>query len=116
MKKIKKILAFSTIALLLSSCFTISDGNISNSSSAMLSSNNFRYVKTVEGKSSSTMIFGMGGSNDGLVKNAVNELRKELNANQVLTNITIDKNNSTILFGLIIKKSFHVSADVVEFE
>ena len=58
----------------------------------------------------------MGGSNDGLVKNAVNELRKELNANQVLTNITIDKNNSTILFGLIIKKSFHVSADVVEFE
>ena len=53
---------------------------------------------------------------DGLVKNAVNELRKELNANQVLTNITIDKNNSTILFGLIIKKSFHVSADVVEFE
>jgi len=67
----KNIFSILTIVLFFSSCFTISDGNISNSSSATLSTNNFEYVKTVEGQSSSVMFLGLGGLNGGLVKNAV---------------------------------------------
>jgi len=110
----KRLIFIVSIVVLFSSCFTLSDGNI-GSSSAALSTNNFKYLRTVNGKSQSVMILGLGGLNDGLVKKAVNYLRKDLKSNQALTNITIDKNVTFWFGGLIINQKIYASADIVEF-
>ena len=111
----KQLIFLLSVIVLFSSCFTISDGNI-GSSSAALNASNFRYVETVNGKSQAVMFLGLGGINNGLVRKAVNSLRKDLKPNQALTNITIDKNTTVILGGLLINKTIYISANVVEFD
>ncbi|MAJ89655.1 MAG: hypothetical protein CMD08_00040 [Flavobacteriales bacterium] len=110
----RRLLPFLFFATILSSCTILSDGNI-GSSSASLHTNNFRYLKTVNGESHTLFILGIGGANDGLVKKAMNSLRTNLQDNQALTNITVDKHHTVLLFGLVIFKEIYVSADVVEF-
>ena len=111
----KRLIFVLSISVFLSSCFTISDGNI-GSSSAALNASNFRYVGTVNGQSQAVKFLGLGGVNNGLIRKAVNSLRKDLKSNQALTNITIDKNITVILGGLLINKTIYVSANVVEFD
>lgn len=111
----KKLIFILPILLFLSSCFTLSDGNL-GCSSAELSTNNFKYVSTVYGTATSSKFLGLGGLNRGLVRKAVDELRKDLKPNQALANMTIDKNNTFVLGGLIINQTIYVSADIVEFD
>ena len=111
----KRLIFVLSILVFFSSCFTISDGNI-GSSSAALNASNFRYLETVNGQSQAVRFLGLGGINNGLIRKAVNSLRKDLKPNQALTNITIDKNITFILGGLLINKTIYVSADVVEFD
>ena len=92
----------------------MSDGNI-GSSSADLSTNNFKYVKSVKGKSQTVMILGFGVANAGLVANAVEDLKGDLVDNQALINIALDKNVTVWFGGIVVNKTVRVSADVVEF-
>ena len=111
MRRLLPVLFFATI---LSSCTILSNGNI-GSSSASLNTNNFRYIKTVNGESYTVYILLQGGGTTGLVRKAMNSLRSNLQDNQALTNITVDKNHTLLFFGLVIFKKIEVSADVVEF-
>jgi hypothetical protein len=111
MRRLLPVLFFATI---LSSCTILSKGNI-GSSSVSLNTNNFRYLKTVNGESHTLFILGQGGGTTGLVRKAMNSLRSNLQDNQALTNITVDKNYTLLLLGLVIFKEIYVSADVVEF-
>lgn len=111
----KKLIFILPIALFLSSCLTLSDGNLGQWSSVELNTNNFKYVTTVHGSATASYFLGFGGLNKGLVRTAVDELRKDLKPNQALTNLTIDKGNTFMFGGIIMSKSVYVSADVIEF-
>jgi hypothetical protein len=118
--KIKMFLLLSVATLLLSSCAATHSGNILNSTA--LSAPNFTYVKrNIHGKSTATYFFGIGGlKRQALVEDAKQDMLftesgSILNENQALANVTINFKNTYILFGLYVKVTCTIGADVVQF-
>lgn len=121
MKTMIKTLLFGVIVtLLLSSCAGIHSGAML--SSTALNAPNFIYVKrNIQGHSTATYILGMGGlKRETLVEDAkqdmlFTETGSVLSENQALANVTINFKNAYWVFGLYVKVTCTVGADVVQF-
>lgn len=117
MKKIVYRISF--VAGLLISITSCAFHNGAIQSSAVLSSNNFKYVKRdVSGTAAAHYIFGIGGlSKDELVAEAKKDLvvKNKLQGNQTLVNVSIGWKR-TIIYPLVISNRCVVTADVVEFQ
>ncbi len=117
MKKIilKSIIAIS-FAFLISSC-ALHTGYMSNSAS--LSSANFSYVKqNIQGVSTATYFFGIGGfAKETLVNDAKSMMinSSPLKSNQTFANITVNF-KSCFYFGIVSTVTCTVTADIVEFK
>jgi hypothetical protein len=114
MKALKSFFAIAIICLTTSSCAT-HWGMMS--SSASLSSNNFKITKVAIGTSSTLKIFGLGGlAKDALIFEAKKDLLQNnpLREGQVLANVTTDIKTSIIFF--VITEKATVTADIVEFK
>jgi hypothetical protein len=115
----KHIFTFSIILFLIihSSCISTHNGFIQSPSFSV--KNNFKIVSTIEGKSKATYILGIGGNlREGLINEAKKNMysKYSLNANQNLTNITVDiKRTFFILPLFFMSQNIIVSADVIEF-
>jgi nucleoside-specific outer membrane channel protein Tsx len=115
----KQIFKFSTLLFLIfhGSCISTHNGFIQSPSFSV--KNNFKIVSTIEGKSKATYILGIGGNlREGLVNEAKKNMYSKylLNANQNLTNITVDiKRTFFILPIFFMRQNVIVSADIIEF-
>lgn len=89
------------------------------SSSASLSSNNFKYViKDAKGSASVTQFLSLiPGFKATLINDAKMEILKKypLKDNQVLANITVDFKNNLILGPVIRTTKCTITADIIEF-
>jgi len=110
----KQFLFLLSIALLLSSCWSVNVGPSFSGSGTVLGSNNFKYIKTVSSQSKSYRILLFGGKNINMTE-AINKLRKNLKSNQALTNIATDHNVVAVLGPVFITSTLDISADIVEF-
>jgi hypothetical protein len=117
MKKI--ILRISLVAGLLVSITSCAFHNGAIQSSAVLSNNNFKYVKRdVRGSSVAHYVVGFGGlSKDELVAEAKKDLisTNKIQGNQTIVNLTIGWKR-TIVFPLVVTNRCIVTADIVEFQ
>lgn len=87
-------------------------------SSAALNSANFSYTGHLEGKSTATYIFGIGGmTKRTLVDDARENMlsKNPLKSNQALANLTVNWKRSYILGFVYSTLSCVVTADVVDF-
>jgi hypothetical protein len=119
-RTIKTLLCLFIATLLISGCAATHTGNILNSTS--LSSPNFTYVKrNLQGKSTATYFFGIGGlKRQALVEDAKQDLLftesgSVLGDNQALANVTINFKNAYLVFGLYVRVTCTIGADVVQF-
>lgn len=116
----KKQLLFLTLALipiLFSSCITTFQGDIFQSGFT-ISDSDFKIIRTENGSTKATYVFGIGGNNhQGLILEAKQDLYRKckLGKNQQLTNITTDVRNSGIFYPIIITQTVTISADIIEF-
>jgi len=113
MKKLYYIIILST----LTSCLSVHSGYIT--SSAALTSNNFKYLnKSVLGKSDVFyfLIFG-GFTRNALVTDAFSDMKINypLKDNQVYANTAVNFKTSNYFFGVVNSVKCTVSADIVEF-
>ncbi len=112
-----KKLGFLILLTTLTGCVSFFDGSFQSPSFA--TKDNFRIVKTIEGKAQATYVFGIGGSlRDGLVNEAKRNMYSmyPLKPNQNLTNITVDTKVTSFIFPVFYQsKVVFVSADVIEF-
>lgn len=86
------------------------------SSSANISSSNFKIVKTVSGQSKTLKVLGIGGlGKDALVAEAKATLlfKYPLAENQILGNVVVDSKTSFLLVVSIQRVT--VTADIIEF-
>lgn len=93
---------------------TNSDTNLTN---VELSNANFRVIKDVEGFSSATYIFGIGGLSEKAARdNAVADMTRnaELKGSQALVNVHIKSHVSTVLF-IYTRVSCTATGQVIEF-
>jgi hypothetical protein len=118
MKKNQSLLGLIIVSVLLfSSCAATHSGYMS--SSASLSSANFKYVeKGLKGEATATYVFGFGGlAKATLVDAAKQKMLKSypLQSNQALSNLTVNFKNS-FYAGLFTTVTCIVTSDVVEFK
>jgi hypothetical protein len=109
---------FTLLSLLfLASCVSVHTGM--PSSSASLSSNNFKYViKDAKGSASVTQFLSLiPGFKETLINDAKMEILKKypLKDNQVMANITVDFKNN-LIFGPVVRTTkCTITADIIEF-
>jgi hypothetical protein len=119
--KIRTVLLIAVIiSVLLNGCAGIHSGTMLNS--VALSSPNFTYVKrNIQGTSTATYFLGIGGlKRQTLVEEAkqdmlFTETGSVLSENQALANVTINFKTTYLVFGLYVKVTCTVGADVVQF-
>lgn len=84
---------------------------------ASLTQSNFKYVSTVTGRTTATLVFGIGGlSRKSSAENAVRNMfvNASLQPNQTITNIAVSQTNKIIL-GIICIRTTIATGQVVEF-
>ena len=81
-----------------------------------LSSANYHYVKTVEGTAYSAYLLGLFGGDNARDAIIDAKAKAQLKNNQALANVAVVNKTQFLLFGLIIKVTTTITADVVEFE
>ena len=114
MKKLFLFLIALIFCFAITGCATMSNLTAVDTGTAV-SSANFHYVKTVEGTATSTYIFGLfGGDNAGKAV-ADAKAKANLQKNQALTNVAA-VSTTKVMFGVLIRITTTISADVVEFE
>ena len=99
-----------------SSCISLHSGYISGIIPA--TENNFKYVGNAVGTSEAVYIFGLGGfSNEGLVRNAKNNLilNNPVKDGQSLVNFTFDQQR-TFWFGIVWIHKVIITADIIEYQ
>lgn len=115
----KYFLRFSSILFLFiySSCISTHSGTFQSPSFSV--KNNFKLVSSIEGNSSATYIFGIGGNlREGLVSEAKKNMysKYSIQSNQNITNITTDiKIKYFILPIIYMSQNVIISADVIQF-
>ena len=112
-----KLLCLLISPICLSSCVTTFQGNFFQSGFS-INDSDFKIIRTEQGKTKATYIFGIGGNlHDGLILEAKQDLYKKckLEKNQQITNITTDVRNSNIFYPIIITQTVTISADIIEF-
>ena len=121
MKKILSRVAMAVAAvILLASCGVTSNLAFNanqNETNVVLSQKNYHVVKTVKAEVSASYIFGIGGlSKQALRNNVIAELTKEagLTGSQALINVTV--HNSSKMFLVYNKLTYHAEATVIEFD
>ncbi|MCR5822594.1 MAG: hypothetical protein K6F85_06755 [Bacteroidales bacterium] len=117
----KKIILASicVFSLALSGCagFSSVNHNAVNQTEVVLQSNNYKVVKHVEGSTTSSYIFGIGGNTKQTMKdNAVSEMFKnaDLQNNQAVININYTTASRTIL-GVYLETKVTAYGTVIEF-
>ena len=111
----KKITLLGFCILLFSSCMTLHKGYLSPLSSD-IDESEFRYVRTVYGKSEAIYFLGLGGGNKaGLIREAKENLRakNQLQDGQALINYTVDNQFWTVL-GIVSGSTVIMSADLID--
>jgi len=112
-----KLFTLLLTTLAFSSCITFYSGT--TTSSAALSSNNYKYIaKGVQGTASVTQWLQIfAGYKHTLINDAKNNIltRYQLKDNQALANITVDLKDDLILGTLIKKTKCTITADIIEF-
>jgi protein involved in sex pheromone biosynthesis len=118
MKKITVLLIFSV--LLLTSCATSFKGYTTNGTVVNLEKNNFEVINSVSASSTAKYILGFGANKkNGLISEAKVELSQNAKLNgkpRALANEVVEVKTQKIFFGLIVKATAIVTADVVEFK
>ena len=116
MKKIALLLLFT---VLFTSCAATFQGYTTNSTVVNLEKNNFEVTDRVSASSTATYILGFGGNKkNGLISEAKAKLSKDaklIGKSKALANEVVEV-KSQIIFGIMIKYSVTVTADVVEFK
>lgn len=120
MKKNALIILIGTIVLMMSSC-GVHNGLTYNSNGhnteVQLSKNNFKVVKSIQGKATATYILGIGGLNKkALIANARAEMLKDAGlegSSKAVINETVELQVSNYV--LYVQYNVTVSAHVVEF-
>ena len=122
--RIFKIAFFFSLALIFSNCATYHSGHLT--SSAILESNNFRYIeRNVKGNSSTSYSFWylFGGNvkslnpEDGLAEAAMTDLLSKypLEDGHSLANLSVNYKNKGTFWDFFVNVTCTVSADVVEY-
>lgn len=110
------LLVFALTSCGVSSSFVANVSNITTS--VELSQKNFKILNKVEGISSNTYIFGVGGlSNTALVEKAKNKMMNKadlIGGSKMVINITYDTHN-TFIVPFFYKKTVTASGYVIEF-
>ena len=106
-----------SISSILTGCFAMHVGNMSDSSS--LNSPNFKYIKqNIFGEVKATYVLGIGGeARQSLILEAKKTMLKEnpLLKNQALANVAVSYKTTNYIGFLVVVVKCNVSADIVEF-
>lgn len=113
------IAAFCVMTLALTGCMGMGslNHNTLNQTQVVLQQNNYKVVKTVEGKTHSFYFLGMGGNSQQTMKeNAVNNMFKnaELKDGQAIINISTTTAVRTVL-GIYMERDVTAYGTVIEF-
>ena len=113
----KYFILASIISLTFLGCVSTHSGLIAPAN-VQLTNSNFVLVKTIDGFSAATYVFGIGGyDRSGLIKEAKKRMYSEHNfkKSQIITNVTLDEKRTWILAPIVYQKSIFISADVIQF-
>tara|TARA_R110002072_G_scaffold259253_2_gene417871 strand:- start:133 stop:747 length:615 start_codon:yes stop_codon:yes gene_type:complete len=111
----KKLAILSILALFLSGCAAFYQGQL-GPSNVVFTTNNFQVTKSVQGEASAKYFFGIGGiKRSGLVKEARDNMyaTNKLQANEMITNVTLDSRHYFLLYPIYYKHTVYVTADVI---
>ncbi len=121
MKALKTVLLVIFSSLLLVSCgiHTTTVRNVnSNLTNVQLSTNNFKVVDRVSGKSTATYILGIGGlSTKALIEKAKSRMLEKaslIGGSKAIINVTTE-DHVALIFPFFYRKTITVSAHVIEF-
>jgi|AACY02.2.fsa_nt_gi hypothetical protein len=117
LNKVIILLAFAGLGLGLSSCAKIHMGVVNGS--AQLSQRNFTYNGQAKGESSAVYIFGIGGNDkEKLIDEAWMAMNKNfpLKDGQAYANVRYNLTTQNVLGYLYMKRTQHVTADIVTFK
>lgn len=105
--------------LMFTGCVTLHDMTYPtlNRTDVVLSSNNFKVVRPVEGTVTFTYVFGFGGSNKKNMRdNAVQQMYKnaDLKGSQTIINVNFSSTKQTIL-GVYVKEEVTAYGTIIEY-
>jgi len=119
MNKFKMFLLIFALVLIVSGC-GIHEGLTSNlnnhNTEVVLSSNNYKIVKRVQGTSSGVSVFGFGGSFNAMIADARKEMLENadmVGTSRAIINETVEVNRK--VFVVVSIKTITVSGYVIEF-
>jgi hypothetical protein len=115
-KKLLALIAVVAMAFSMTSCMTTSAVSAMSDGTA-ISAANFSYVSTVKAEADCNVyLLLFGGSN--VEQQVLDQLRSKatLKDGQALTNIRLTTEEEYILGGIVIKKTVHGTADIVQFK